>query len=475
MPDDEIVREEKPNIENADAPKKRVALVDIDGCMDQSGKLNEELIKKLSSGNYDEIVLFTQRCKHVQAANFKYSELDPKMITADVVQQVSEALKKPVRLSTSIDEKMGKPFGYLNELNNFETLCMYNFQLSMKLAEHNNAVKQITSLEKEMQALPPKQKKERNKLQQKIDNLQPYLLSEKELQEIKDIQEQVDKAEQAEMKIVGEKYPKDKVSQYKTVQAQFRIDTEFDFYDDKFDNLNEITDSNEIERKPTCFLVAKQHISPTQDILPKFEALTQELKDIKNKYDRVMEHKKEVDKKYGYIDSSLDYFAKQISKAKDPSAQLITTETILNGEHYKKTKEDVTKLFLGYEHANIGSPQRDHKYQVTADNFKDSHKANITQNFKERFKEIQGDQLKTQILMQFKSDINSLSTADEIKDFVKKFKASNEFKILDTAQGSFTRGAHNLGLSSLIKTDSVKAMDKIIDEALDSKNAPSLK
>jgi effector protein DrrA/SidM len=119
-------------------------------------------------------------------------------------------------------------------------------------------------------------------------------------------------------------------------------------------------------------------------------------------------------------------------------------------------------LTLHYKFASLGGEQRKHNYEVTANH------PTATEDFKARYDNMVGDQLKTEILIQFKSKIDQCTNKAQITEAVKEFKNSDEFKILATAQGSFTRAAHKLGLQSIIKTDSVKAVDKIFKEAINN-------
>jgi hypothetical protein len=119
---------------------------------------------------------------------------------------------------------------------------------------------------------------------------------------------------------------------------------------------------------------------------------------------------------------------------------------------------------LHYDSAAVGGNQRTHKFEATTEGF------TLQDDLKNSIEKMRGDQLKTEILIHFKLGINNCKGAGEIEEYVNKFKSGGEFKILDTAQGRVMREAHKLGLKSYVKTDSVKAMDKMIEEAIKKVN-----
>ena len=73
------------------------------------------------------------------------------------------------------------------------------------------------------------------------------------------------------------------------------------------------------------------------------------------------------------------------------------------------------------------------------------------------FQGFKGDFLKTQILKDFKTQLENASSLDELHNLVKSLKASEEYKVLKTGQGFFTR---LFGLA----TASAKAFDKMVAE-----------
>jgi copper chaperone CopZ len=126
--------------------------------------------------------------------------------------------------------------------------------------------------------------------------------------------------------------------------------------------------------------------------------------------------------------------------------------------------KSLLRSHLHYNSAAVGGNQRTHKFEATTDGFIDQA------DLKNNLQAMRGDQLKTEILIHFKENINLCTNAGQITEYVNKFKLGDEFKILDTAQGSVMRGAHKLGFKFYVKTDSVKAMDKMIEEAIKNVN-----
>ncbi|KTC68288.1 hypothetical protein Lbir_2890 [Legionella birminghamensis] len=211
---------------------KKVALVDIDGCLVQDGKLNLALVEKLKQ--YDEVILFTQRSKFIQkknANNWLMLDLHKGnniLITPDAADQLSALLGKNVKVSTSVDRFFGKPLAYYeSELKPFEQ----NLKAALR-----GEVDEIDF----------------SPIQAEVDKESPVL---REL------------LRQGDDVSAGSFYPKDKVDQYVTLTGALPalLDTDeeivIDFFDDHPENLQEIIDHKHLPIKPNCFIVAKQHIS----------------------------------------------------------------------------------------------------------------------------------------------------------------------------------------------------------------------
>lgn len=103
----------------------KVALVDIDGCLVQDGKLNMALVERLKSGGYDNIALFTQRSKYMMYYRWMRGESpseSPLFLTPDIVEALAkEGLN--VTVSTSVDHCFGAPLAYYDgQLAPFERL-----------------------------------------------------------------------------------------------------------------------------------------------------------------------------------------------------------------------------------------------------------------------------------------------------------------------------------------------------------------
>ena len=81
--------------------KLRIALVDIDGCAVIKGEINPGMVDKLKSGQYDRILLFTQRNTFLQDAQISHAyglaeslpDEDTIITTVDAVEQLSALVK----------------------------------------------------------------------------------------------------------------------------------------------------------------------------------------------------------------------------------------------------------------------------------------------------------------------------------------------------------------------------------------------
>ncbi|KTD60930.1 hypothetical protein [Legionella shakespearei] len=96
------------------------------------------------------------------------------------------------------------------------------------------------------------------------------------------------------------------------------------------------------------------------------------------------------------------------------------------------------------------STGRAHRYSVSAETMK---------TIKQEFQQLKGDHLKREILLDFKSQIENISTIEELQKFeTENIKNKSEsYKILATSQDLTTRILH-------LETDSVKALKHMINE-----------
>ncbi|MCE3044297.1 hypothetical protein [Legionella sp. 16cNR16C] len=211
---------------------KKVALVDIDGCLIQDGKLNLALAEKLKA--YDEVILFTQRSKYIQTiqANI-WRGGDPVtendiLVTPDAVDKLSALLGKQVKVSTSVDRFFNSPLSYYEtELKPFEQ------NLKKALIEQGEDL-----------------------------NLAPFreVVTQEEVV-VRQLLAQAPEVNAADF------YPKGKVEQFVTLTGALPTilktdeEIEVDFFDDHPDNLQEIIDHPHLPIKPNCFVVANHHVS----------------------------------------------------------------------------------------------------------------------------------------------------------------------------------------------------------------------
>lgn len=210
----------------------KIALVDIDGCLVQDGKLNQRLIERLKG--YDQIILFTQRGKHIQQRSLNRKicndlmEADEASIktliltTYDAVTAIESELNKEVKVSTSMDHYYkGKVLDYYPQ----------------ELAEFERKLKDfyITDAGRDGAELP--------------DHLMRSIIKEHRM---------VAGSEDYELATIDTFYPKGKVEQFCQLSDYLRSNyNEFtlDYFDDHEDNIKEILSSNKILKKPRCLLV----------------------------------------------------------------------------------------------------------------------------------------------------------------------------------------------------------------------------
>ncbi len=209
----------------------RVALVDIDGCLIQDGRLNHQLVQKLKEGNYDKIILFTQRSIFLQVGQIPRQHLlsesaDEISTTPEAVQALSEALGRNIQVSTSVDHLTSGALNYYEE-----TLKPFETELDEACIEHGDRV--------DFSPFNAQVKRETDSIRRRL-KADEKALPEKFMPERKDEQYQY-LVEELNRQARGEKL-------------------EVDFFDDRAPNLVEV---HSLERedivKPRCFVVRKQH------------------------------------------------------------------------------------------------------------------------------------------------------------------------------------------------------------------------
>ncbi len=575
--------------------KKKVALVDIDGCLLIKGELNLNLVKRLREGGYDEIILFTQRSKFVQSLNLPMLTDDTLKSTADAVASLSAALEgKPIKVSTSVDSMFGEQFAYFDQLKSFEELVLANASIKTKLRFHQAKVLEIETLKRKLETAS---EPEISQLNEQIRELETFLLPKEELEEINRktvaLEQEIEKEKAAiaqyqidhpEYKTTDpEGYPVNKQQQLKDVRAKLTQDgseLEEDYFDDNYLNLFEF---EEVENKLNRFMVSENRILSFEQVGPNFDSINEEIAKLRTEYEQLINEKLDLDlsnaltldykqlkvlnepaktavtnlQRLNTIQASIEKDSErslgkgldtaelymstrayinvptikeelkkinnliqfneapeeakaEIAKLKteyervikkklgiDPSTALAmkpeqiqelqkphkTAVTNLqnlvklqNGvetdaaafylakEPYQNVhdlKEELKKIYIKtvYSPANLEKP-REHEYEVTPNTVE-----NVSEAFKERYNKMRGDELKTHILLNFKSEIEKFNTVEEIQAYMDAFKDTDEYKTLETGQGGFTRAAHKMGLKKLITTDSVDALNKIVKDA----------
>lgn len=114
------------------------------------------------------------------------------------------------------------------------------------------------------------------------------------------------------------------------------------------------------------------------------------------------------------------------------------------------------KISASYRHRTRDSG-REHKIEVSGKNF---------QELKEGFKNLRGDGLKTAILDDIKSKIEKTSSLEDLKKLKDDFKKSDEFKVLNTAQGATTKFLQGLSLKNTTSINTLNDMFKEQENSL---------
>lgn len=133
-----------------------------------------------------------------------------------------------------------------------------------------------------------------------------------------------------------------------------------------------------------------------------------------------------------------------------------------NPDNFEEIAKSIMPLKdkIHYNHAvENDAPGRKHAFTVKGASFAD---------IKETYMELKGDQLKTKILKDVKSELENIGSKEDLDKFKNDFKKSDEYKVLKTGQGLATK---LFGF----KTSSVKAFEDLIAESessVDSNNRP---
>ncbi|QRN03882.1 hypothetical protein GH742_08350 [Legionella sp. MW5194] len=220
---------------------KKVAFVDIDGCILHGNRLNQALVEQLRE--YDEVILFTQRSVYLQMAQIphKYQlsgvEEGDLVNTPDVVDELGKVLGKRIRVSTSIDPyyKNGKPMQYFDDV-------LKGFEDELKKAA--GSVKQG----------------EKFKL--------PAPLVEQYNEEITLVWDGVEKTDSIKKEDPASFYPQGKVDQFNHLSQALpdlleTHDFEITYFDDSLHNLYEVAKETKGNMNPPrCLVVREAYISP---------------------------------------------------------------------------------------------------------------------------------------------------------------------------------------------------------------------
>lgn len=111
-----------------------------------------------------------------------------------------------------------------------------------------------------------------------------------------------------------------------------------------------------------------------------------------------------------------------------------------------------------YEHAtHSNANDRAHLFAANIDNFT---------SLKDKYSDLKGDVLKTEILADFKKALDGATDPDVVNSLVEKFTTSDEYKVLEKGQGLLTRV---LGL----ETSSIKAFKEMVDAKKQEFDKPS--
>ena len=149
--------------------------------------------------------------------------------------------------------------------------------------------------------------------------------------------------------------------------------------------------------------------------------------------------------------TSIQYKGEDVSQGKYVQAQLAALEKDIKVDLDLKLNPLPTSLksSLGYDYATL-SDNRFHLFS-----------AHASENMKAKFpnyQHIKGDSLKTMILQAFKDSLENVVDGVKLASIIHAFKRSDEYAILKRGQGLATR-------VFALKTDSIKAFDKMVADA----------
>ena len=113
-----------------------------------------------------------------------------------------------------------------------------------------------------------------------------------------------------------------------------------------------------------------------------------------------------------------------------------------------KSKGPILAKHLFYEDATT-KEGRSHALTATIDKYID---------LKDKYKNIQGDALKTEILIHFKNELAEAKNSEDLSTIIERLEKSHEYKVLKTQQGLVGRILN-------LDTSSVEAFNKMIQEA----------
>lgn len=115
--------------------------------------------------------------------------------------------------------------------------------------------------------------------------------------------------------------------------------------------------------------------------------------------------------------------------------------------------QNIQSLFKVHQYAHFTDQQskgRFHFFDVKTD---------ATKHYKHDYQNLKGDYLKSQILSDYKKQLEATCSEDEVKNIKEKFKRTEEYKILAAAQGLFTK-------MTGIQTSSVRAVEKMAEDRI---------
>lgn len=111
------------------------------------------------------------------------------------------------------------------------------------------------------------------------------------------------------------------------------------------------------------------------------------------------------------------------------------------------TKEEIKAIKSYYKY---GEARRNHEFPVKASAFK---------NLNDKYQQYDGDSLKTEILVDVYKHLQTIKDTNNLEKYKNEFKVKAEYKVLKTAQDTFTR------IFSFFKsTDSMIAFEKLFQE-----------